>query len=469
MADDNAAADISPKINTKEILAAQVKGKVKWFNVDLGYGFINREDTNDDVFVHHTAITKYNPRHQLSSLADGEEVEFDVVQGKKGQEAANVSGTSGEQVKGSRFASNLYAGRYRFRRGWNYGGGGGGGRRFFSRRYNDRDRNQENSPTPENAKEAVNEKREKTEAEINKDGVRTKKYSKTRREGRSINSEVGGDAGGRLRRSNSLPSDINRYATGNNFQQGPPRRRRRAPRGVEGRPIYRSNFGKRRGPRTISDKENIGDGNARDKHAEGIDTAHDENSKTEKGGSEYVGKGESRGKPMGRKSPEAKSEKSENTTNEKSEKSQKSTSMKYTKKRPKSNKIQDDEIAEEKSEHSPGGEEDGGHQVKEDSGDGNKENADQQKRGVGRRRGNTRGGKPRRGGGRGGGRRSSSTEASTKTPSTREGDDSKSEQGKQSHGGNGDGAEPDLVADEEIVTRQAAQVQTHDTALVGES
>lgn len=45
---------------------------------------------------------------------------------------------------------------------------------------------------------------------------------------------------------------------------------------------------------------------------------------------------------MGRKSPEAKSEKSENTTNEKSEKSQKSTSMKYTKKRPKSNKIQDD-------------------------------------------------------------------------------------------------------------------------------
>lgn len=60
-------------------------GTVKWFNDAKGFGFIIREG-GPDVFVHHTAIQSEGFR----SLAEGDRVQFDVVQGPKGAQAANV-------------------------------------------------------------------------------------------------------------------------------------------------------------------------------------------------------------------------------------------------------------------------------------------------------------------------------------------------------------------------------------------
>ncbi|MGA2648757.1 MAG: cold shock domain-containing protein [Candidatus Sulfotelmatobacter sp.] len=62
-----------------------MKGTVKWFNNAKGYGFIGRTD-GPDVFVHFSAITSEG----YKSLQEGDDVEFEIVEGKKGQQAANV-------------------------------------------------------------------------------------------------------------------------------------------------------------------------------------------------------------------------------------------------------------------------------------------------------------------------------------------------------------------------------------------
>ena len=67
-------------------MAERVKGTVKWFNGDKGYGFITPED-GDDLFVHYSEIQSDGYR----SLNDGDKVEFEITQGKKGLQASAVT------------------------------------------------------------------------------------------------------------------------------------------------------------------------------------------------------------------------------------------------------------------------------------------------------------------------------------------------------------------------------------------
>ncbi|MFO7922249.1 MAG: cold-shock protein [Bacteroidales bacterium] len=62
-----------------------MKGKVKWFDSAKGYGFIQTEEGND-VFVHYTGIE----REGFRALEEGQEVEFDISEGKRGPQATNV-------------------------------------------------------------------------------------------------------------------------------------------------------------------------------------------------------------------------------------------------------------------------------------------------------------------------------------------------------------------------------------------
>jgi CspA family cold shock protein len=63
----------------------EMQGKVKWFNAEKGYGFIESE-SGGDVFVHFSAIQTEG----FKSLDEGQEVEFDIVEGARGPQAANV-------------------------------------------------------------------------------------------------------------------------------------------------------------------------------------------------------------------------------------------------------------------------------------------------------------------------------------------------------------------------------------------
>ena len=63
-----------------------VRGKVKWVNDAKGFGFIPPDNGSKDVFVHHTAIATQGCR----PLSEGQDVEFEIVQGQKGPTAQNV-------------------------------------------------------------------------------------------------------------------------------------------------------------------------------------------------------------------------------------------------------------------------------------------------------------------------------------------------------------------------------------------
>jgi len=62
-------------------------GKVKWFNAEKGFGFIEREDGGEDVFVHFSAIKSEG----YKSLDEGQRVQFDVEKGQRGLQATNVT------------------------------------------------------------------------------------------------------------------------------------------------------------------------------------------------------------------------------------------------------------------------------------------------------------------------------------------------------------------------------------------
>ena len=97
-----------------------MKGTVKWFNSEKGFGFITPEDGSKDCFVHHSAIQGSG----YKSLDEGESVEFEIVQGQKGPAAENVQrlggGTPGGGGGGGGGRGGYGGG------GGGYGGGGGG-------------------------------------------------------------------------------------------------------------------------------------------------------------------------------------------------------------------------------------------------------------------------------------------------------------------------------------------------------
>ncbi|KAI6197130.1 Y-box-binding protein 2-A-like isoform X2 [Aphelenchoides besseyi] len=93
-----------------QVIERGIGGRVKWFSIVSGYGFINRRDTNEDVFVHASAIIQCNPR-QLHALDADQEVVFDVCGDAKGKRAVAVTGLDGLPVHDTRIIFRRYGRR----------------------------------------------------------------------------------------------------------------------------------------------------------------------------------------------------------------------------------------------------------------------------------------------------------------------------------------------------------------------
>ena len=76
--------------NNEERVKMSLKGKIKWYNSKKGYGFIEREDKEKDVFVHASAVRDAG----LKFLNEGDELTFDVEDAEKGPAAVNLQKTS---------------------------------------------------------------------------------------------------------------------------------------------------------------------------------------------------------------------------------------------------------------------------------------------------------------------------------------------------------------------------------------
>lgn len=70
-------------------MSTQCQGTVKWFNSEKGYGFIQQESGEKDIFVHYRQIT--NAGHGRVNLEEGQKVSYDIGQGQKGPQAENVT------------------------------------------------------------------------------------------------------------------------------------------------------------------------------------------------------------------------------------------------------------------------------------------------------------------------------------------------------------------------------------------
>uniref|UniRef100_A0A183CP45 CSD_1 domain-containing protein n=1 Tax=Globodera pallida TaxID=36090 RepID=A0A183CP45_GLOPA len=92
--------DAKPEADFPVVLKRGVQGRVKWYSPDNAYGFIQRYDTNEDIFVHGSFVVRFSvyTRGRHPVLSNQQEVEFDVVRVRRGLEAHCVSGPGGRLV-----------------------------------------------------------------------------------------------------------------------------------------------------------------------------------------------------------------------------------------------------------------------------------------------------------------------------------------------------------------------------------